>query len=319
MKTNDETASTRPLTDDNNVPPPSKIVDKGGRRAAAVTSTTTNTTVCSLPLFVARVCSFVVCFVCRGEGNIVKPWFSLCTPITFWSVWYLAFMNATGAKFTMILPMLRHHPLRALCRRAKEIYQFPCEGNVIAWPRGGKERGKKVVNKIGPPVSPWSAFLFVCFARGIVLIFLLTQNNWRETHLWTPYLHARLSQLEMSAGTIICFPLSHHHLLHACSLYCCPQSCWQQEEKVSMDDNASSSASSSTSATTRMSSLHLLPLYRHTFVDSKLIDALFALLVPWPKAMMIIVIFSAIRLLHSTSKLSVSWGPFIEFKLNWKL
>ena len=65
-----------------------------------------------------------------------------------------------------------------------------------------------------------------------------------------------------------------------------------------MDDNASSSASSSTSATTRMSSLHLLPLYRHTFVDSKLIDALFALLVPWPKAMMIIVIFSAIRSLQ---------------------
>ena len=114
MKTNDETASTRPLTDDNNVPPPSKIVDKGGRRAAAVTSTTANTTVCSLPLVVACVCSFVVCFVCRGEGNnrktmvchVSQPHSGLCD--------VLAFMNTTGAKFMLILPTLRHHPLRAL-------------------------------------------------------------------------------------------------------------------------------------------------------------------------------------------------------------
>ena len=45
------------------------IVDEGGGRAAAATYTTTNTAVCHPPLFVARVRSFVVCFVCGRGGN----------------------------------------------------------------------------------------------------------------------------------------------------------------------------------------------------------------------------------------------------------
>ena len=44
----------------------------------------------------------------------------------------LAFKDGTGAKFMLILPTLRHHPLRALCRSVENIYRFPCEGNVIA-------------------------------------------------------------------------------------------------------------------------------------------------------------------------------------------
>jgi hypothetical protein len=44
----------------------------------------------------------------------------------------LAFTDAMGAKFMLILPMLRHHPLRALCCSVENICRFPCEGNVIA-------------------------------------------------------------------------------------------------------------------------------------------------------------------------------------------
>jgi hypothetical protein len=65
MKTNDETVATQSPTDDNNAPLPLKTL-------LTKVSTTANTAVCSMPLFVAHVCSFVVCFVCRGEGKNLK-------------------------------------------------------------------------------------------------------------------------------------------------------------------------------------------------------------------------------------------------------
>ena len=42
-----------------------------------VSFTTANTTVCRPLLFLARVRSFVVCFVCRGEGNNRKTMVSI--------------------------------------------------------------------------------------------------------------------------------------------------------------------------------------------------------------------------------------------------
>ena len=55
------------------------------------------------------------------------------------------------------------------------------ECNYLTKGGGGGGRGKKVVKKIGPPVSLWSAcFCFCFFALRIFLIFSLTQKYWRE-------------------------------------------------------------------------------------------------------------------------------------------
>ena len=133
-------------------------------------------------------CAVLLFALCVGGKEIIlKPWLASCKPTTFCPVWCFGIHERDGAKFMLILPTLRHHPLCSLCHSVKKMNWFPCEGNgnVIAWPRVGEETGKKVVNKIGPPVSPWST-LFIFFALGIVLIILLTQKYCRETHLLDP-------------------------------------------------------------------------------------------------------------------------------------
>ena len=65
----------------------------------------------------------------RGWHDISQPHSGLCE--------VLAFTDAMGEKNMLILLTLQHHPLRALCHSIKNIYQFPCEENVIACSRGG--------------------------------------------------------------------------------------------------------------------------------------------------------------------------------------
>ena len=47
----------------------------------------------------------------------------------------------------------------------------------------GGEEVEDDVDKIGPPVGPWSTSFFSFLHKGFFLIFLLTQNYWQETHL----------------------------------------------------------------------------------------------------------------------------------------
>ena len=77
----------------------------------------------------------------RCDGGLRRGWLAavaggaaMASDNSITTHWHevLAFTDATGATFMLLLPTLRHHPLCVSCRTVNKINRFPCEGNVIA-------------------------------------------------------------------------------------------------------------------------------------------------------------------------------------------
>ena len=67
----------------------------------------------------------------------------------------------------LILPTLRHHPLRALCRSIKKNTDSLVKGMILFDQGGGERRGKRSSPKALPPISPWSVCFLLLFAQSI--------------------------------------------------------------------------------------------------------------------------------------------------------
>jgi hypothetical protein len=97
-----------------------------------------------------------------------------------------------GAKFLQILPTLRHHTLRALCRSAKKN-AYSLVNGMISFDQGGvgQGSGRRLLRKMVLPVSPWSACFLMWYAQRIFGdIFGDSKNSKKigqKIICWTPY------------------------------------------------------------------------------------------------------------------------------------
>ena len=115
----------------------------------------------------------------HGWHDVSQPHYGPCE--------VLAFTDATGATFMLILPMLLHHPLRALCRSVEKNTDSLVKG-MILFDQGGRGRGgeKSHDQKRSPPSVRGPLAFCCCLHEGFFLIFLRAQKYWRETHLLDP-------------------------------------------------------------------------------------------------------------------------------------
>ena len=96
-----------------------------------------------------------------------------------------ALTNTGGANIMPNLPMLPHRTPRALCGSVEKNADSLVKGMTLcAQVGGGRGGGKRSWSKSRPPVSPWSACIFVVVALRIFSdIFAVIGGN---LTCWTP-------------------------------------------------------------------------------------------------------------------------------------